>query len=168
MQDTRIGKTHREVRHTIQGYFSGINNGRNDIIITEVELRWLLSFLYSTEESVVMYVLVILGNGPWSLECVMYPQYMQFVCYSFVARCLTKFHLWTYLTRSSRFFSIILLLLYSDQYWCCATSKNQAPFSYNWTNHPITNTTVTYSIFLKCFEFCFVMLSDSEFWTICN
>ena len=36
-----------------------------------------------------------LDNGLWSVEFVMYPQSMQFVCWSFVTRCLTKFHLCT-------------------------------------------------------------------------
>ena len=44
--------------------------------------------------------------------------------------------------------------------WCCATSKNQAPCSYNWTNHPCID--ATYSVLWKCFEFYFVMLLDSE------
>ena len=38
--------------------------------------------------------------------------------------------------------------------WCCATSKNQAPYSYNWTNHPCIN--AAYSVLWKCFAlWCF-------------
>ena len=48
--------------------------------------------------------------------------------------------------------------------WCCVTSKNFAPCSYYWTNHPCIN--ATYSVLWKCFEFCFVMLLDSELWII--
>ena len=41
--------------------------------------------------------------------------------------------------------------------WCCATSKNQVPCSYNWTNHPCINT--TYS---GLWEFCFVWMQSFE------
>ena len=55
-------------RHTEQGFFSGINNPKNDVIITEVEASWLLSFLkilYFTEESVAMHVLAVFDSGPY-------------------------------------------------------------------------------------------------------
>ena len=33
-----------------------------------------------------------MAHGPWNF---VYPQIMQIVCWSFVAKCLTKFHLFT-------------------------------------------------------------------------
>jgi len=81
----------------VQGFFSGINNpkewhnnnhrGGVEVIIVISEgclFHWRIC-----SNACLSY----LDNGLWSLEFVMHPRRMQFVYWSFVARCLNKFHL---------------------------------------------------------------------------
>jgi len=75
----------------VQRFFSGINNQkewhnncRAEVIIVIPEgclFHWRICSNVC---------LSCLDNGQWSLEFVMYPQSMQFVCWSFMARCLTR------------------------------------------------------------------------------
>ena len=140
--------------HSVQGFFSGINNPKSH--------SWWA--VYSTEESI--------DNGAWSLWFVVHPLSMQFVGWSFVARCLTKFHL-----------CIGVLLEFCLRSWYrektgkgCGTflSKPQRQTVVNQLNCRfnlcLSQTCFSIWMFLKNFSFCFnttVYTTISEI-TSCN